>query len=1019
MAKTSNTRLIISPPAAGKTTACIQQIQAFRNDHPLAHIWVVVPDRLQAAAFRRRLAETGGALRVTVSRFHDLYLHILERTGASRPITSPSLQHRLVQDVIARTAAAGELPHFSPIEKQPGFVLALRDAFTELKRAMVDPDTLLKSPVLNSPARQELALLYQRYQNSLQSLNWADSDDLSWLAVKSLEEQPDLVLGLQIVIIDGFDSFTGAQHKMLQALSTQAGKLWITFPGLPASNRQAHRRFTDTIDSLIRNLAPQMTLVGDMPHLPPDLQRIEKVIFEPVAAQGPKIQQPCLLLEARSPADESREALRWVKNLVIREDIPLSACAIFTPNTNTYHPALRTAAAEFGMPVYFTQSDPLSYSPAITAIKNLLTLPAQNFKTRLLVQILRSPYFNLGFDAETIDQYELISQVAQITEGHDQWAETWERLLPEASHTEADFDEERILRPLPRGDHARQLQVRLESFFDLLAIPQTSNTQVEWITWLEDLLEKVKFDDRTTGERDQAACEAFRETLRALVLSETVVGKRQVDYAQFLNDLEGTLESVELTDNPSTRQPALLVGRMAEARGARFQAVAILGLSEGVFPAVEHPDPFMDEDLRAELGLEPRLDREQAGLFYQAVTRADRYLLLTRPYLSDDGEDWQPSPYWKAVQTCFSNLPITKIRPDDPRPLSEAASTQELLFWAVRARSLPARYGGALAPRWEYLHHARDILTARRARQPAGPYEGMPAALQPLLAERFNPAHTWSPSRLETYTVCPFQFYVDSALGLEPRLKPQLGLEPAQLGSLLHKILEETYLNAADPANLDAVLVSLDEAAERNFARAPRAYGFRPSPLWNYEQIQLLDKLKLTVQALADDSQWHPVRFEQAFGIHGTPALEIDLDDGHFIRVRGIIDRVDQNEAGELRVLDYKTGSAHMDLRDLTEGRRLQLPIYALAVRDALGLGKAVDGIYWKILAAEAGKLKLAAYKTDAGEGLDEAVQVLKDHLRRIIRGVRSAEFLPHPPRDGCPAYCPAARWCWHYAAGW
>ncbi|HPH95899.1 MAG TPA: PD-(D/E)XK nuclease family protein [Anaerolineaceae bacterium] len=1019
MPTSPHVRLIVAPPAAGKTYACIQQIHTFLSEHPLARIWVIVPDRLQAAAFRQRLAETGGVLGVTVSPFYDFYRHILEKAGVFLPVTSPPLQHRLVQEAINQAARAGKLTYFASIEKQPGFVMALNDAFTELKRGMVNPDDFQLLVASSTPAHRELALLYSHYQTCLQSLRWVDSEDLSQLALKVLDAQPGLLSDIKIFVIDGFDSFTGSHLATLNALSRQEeSKLWVTFPGEIGSNRQAHRRFSETIASLIEKLSPQITSLSHQSHLPPDLQQIEKVIFEPFTHMEEAPRQNCLLLEARSPTDEAREALRWLKSLVVRQGISLSACAIFTPDPLAYHPALRAAAAEFGMPVHFTLGDPLSQSPAISAVKNLLTLPAKNFQTRLLMQVLRSPYFDLGFEPGVIDSYELISQVAQITEGIEQWVETWDRLLPETSLAEADFDEERILQPLPRGSNALQLQQKLQAFFGLLAFPSGSQTRKEWIAWVENLLEKLQFSQRVSSERDQTACEIFRETLRALILSESVVGERQVEYAQFLNDLEGTLESVLLSDDQHHSQPALMVGRITEARGVRFQAVAILGLSEGILPIVEHPDPFMDEQLRQELGLEARLNREQTGLFYQAVTRADHYLLLTRPYLSDDGEDWQPSPFWKAVQACFKTFPIVKIRPDDPRPLSEAASSQELLFWAVRNRALPARFSGPLAQRWEFLHHARDVLAARRTRIPDSPFEGMSSVLKPMLAEKYGPAHTWSPSRLESYRVCPFQFYVTTALALEPRMQPQLGLDAAQLGSLLHKILEDTFKFAANPSDLNSVLSSLATAASQQFARAPKAYGFRPSPLWDYEQKQLVAKLEQTVAALVADQKWTPIRYEQAFGIHGTPSLMIDLDDGERIFVHGIIDRVDRDRNGDLRVLDYKTGSSHMENKYLTEGRRLQLPIYALAARDALKLGEPVDGIYWKILAAEPGQLRLETYKTNTGEGVAEAVSVLKNHLRHIVDGVRSAKFPPNPPRDGCPAYCPAAAWCWHFQEG-
>src|SRR4029079_19694169 len=92
------------------------------------------------------------------------------------------------------------------------------------------------------------------------------------------------------------------------------------------------------------------------------------------------------------------------------------------------------------------------------------------------------------------------------------------------------------------------------------------------------------------------------------------------------------------------------------------------GVSEGVLPELEREDPFLNEAIRADLGLEPRLGREQRGLFYQAITRADEYLLLTRPFLADDADRGEASPYWDAVAALVAEPPAL-IHPDTPRPI--------------------------------------------------------------------------------------------------------------------------------------------------------------------------------------------------------------------------------------------------------------------------------------------------------------------------------------------------------------
>jgi ATP-dependent helicase/DNAse subunit B len=70
------------------------------------------------------------------------------------------------------------------------------------------------------------------------------------------------------------------------------------------------------------------------------------------------------------------------------------------------------------------------------------------------------------------------------------------------------------------------------------------------------------------------------------------------------------------------------------------------------------------------------------------------------------------------------------------------------------------------------------------------------------------------------------------------------------------------------------------------------------------------------------------------------------------LRFRGVIDRLDLDASGQLAlVLDYKTGGAGfysgLAKDPVDQGKHLQLPIYALAVRQALGEGVDVRAAYW------------------------------------------------------------------------
>ena len=127
--------------------------------------------------------------------------------------------------------------------------------------------------------------------------------------------------------------------------------------------------------------------------------------------------------------------------------------------------------------------------------------------------------------------------------------------------------------------------------------------------------------------------------------------------------------------------------------------------------------------------------------------------------------------------------------------------------------------------------------------------------------------------------------------------------------------------------------------------------------------------------------------------------------------MRGYIDRVDQDASGALRVIDYKTGSTPIRVNDLDEGVRLQLPLYALALRDAASLGAVTSGFYWHVGSAKPSSLRLEKYPGGAEAALDVAAGYALAHASRALAG----DFAPRPPEGGCPSWCPATAFCWRY----
>jgi RecB family exonuclease len=127
-------------------------------------------------------------------------------------------------------------------------------------------------------------------------------------------------------------------------------------------------------------------------------------------------------------------------------------------------------------------------------------------------------------------------------------------------------------------------------------------------------------------------------------------------------------------------------------------------------------------------------------------------------------------------------------------------------------------------------------------------------------------------------------------------------------------------------------------------------------------------------------------------------ALTLAPDDGSApVVITGSIDRIDRLPSGGIEVIDYKTGRVESQKG---VDQSLQLSIYALACRDALGLGTPEKVTLYFTESA----LRLSTTRTDAQLDLART-----DVLARVSR-MRAGEFVA-TPGDPC-RWCDYARMC-------
>jgi hypothetical protein len=162
--------------------------------------------------------------------------------------------------------------------------------------------------------------------------------------------------------------------------------------------------------------------------------------------------------------------------------------------------------------------------------------------------------------------------------------------------------------------------------------------------------------------------------------------------------------------------------------------------------------------------------------------------------------------------------------------------------------------------------------------------------------------------------------------------------------------------------------------------------------LWRIARREIAKDLGRFVEVdlrLRSGRQQRPLAVELSFGLDGNPPAVIELDDGRRLSFRGRIDRVDQRDGGAA-VYDYKSGNPFVidfDADPVSAGARLQLPIYAAAVRQRFAVDD-VDAYYWFTRALD----------EPMGSGFDLVADArVREVLDTIVSGIEGGVFPAYP----------------------
>ena len=591
------------------------------------------------------------------------------------------------------------------------------------------------------------------------------------------------------------------------------------------------------------------------------------------------------------------------------------------------------------------------------------------------------------------------------------------------------------------------------------------------------LLERFGFRDqiaepaRTSTDEKQLpqvmlnfnALESIRRAFVAATKSIDIAasGVATTRLSTFLQEVRRSLGSQSQIFGAPNRN-GLRVLEATDVRGLRFRAVFIAGLTEGGFPLSASRDwiyPHEERDRLREYGLtlediSPNTLLKEEHYFYQVSCRATERLYLTRPLLLGDDSETVASYYIDELRRAIAPFRVETeiIRRDyDGKHVADASSLDEMKTGLVRQQERHFHHGekSALLPQPRikrlltlarndgFLSDAalrRIEIERQRAGPRFGPYDGeiTDPELLKLLTQKFGPDFVHSASGLSVYGNCPYRFFAQRVLRLEPRGEAALDLQAIDAGKLLHDILRRFFerhrreaLHKLDRKKLQKELASV---ADSVFDEHERIVPPLNKQIWKIDrEIRkiLLDQVliyELEIQEEAEGHQVVPAYFEVAFGGTRSAAKDPDSKEEPLeltrekfvgeekIKISGQIDRVDVARDETIVAYDYKlsTGASR---GDIVSGRSLQLPIYLEALEKLILPDRPIAGGGYYIIRGAQDRRNKGLYRASQLDYLrlraknsiftDEDWQRIRNEvvarIWEFLDGMRAGKFIVDP----------------------
>ena len=822
--------------------------------------------------------------------------------------------------------------------------------FTELKKHKVSIDDLKNINTDDEYIKLKLKYitnLYEKYEEKLEN-SFIDEDDILTHLGKNIKNSN--MFNNSYIYIDEFVGFTKQEYINFEELLKKSDKVicTVTTDNLDSSSKESdifyfNKLFANKLIDISHSLNYEVEEVklnnNEFKYESDELRFLEENLFFNNKKYMNKTNDINVFL-AKNPYSEIEYVAKKIHNLVKSCGYRYNEIAVITEDIGRYAEDVKVIFKKYDIPIFIDEKKDLNQNVLIRFIIALLDILSKNFSSDTVIDYLKIGLLNI--DKEDIFVLENYTK---------KWDIRGNKWFKEFSYEEINDVQEKLE------------NIRKEFINPLITLKDklTKNRTFEeiskeiYIFLVENNITKI-LEEKLNEFNDIDLIEEYNTSYSILIGILEEINKifkdESVSFEKYKEILMIGFNSSDLGKIP-LYQDIVILCDTERSRNSKIKAAFIIGLNDGIFPAKQSQEGFLNDKDRDTLKLngieiaKNSIDAvyEQEFNFYRTFTLPSKLLYITYASSDKDGSSIRPSIILKKIKRMFINITEeSDVITEYFDITNEEASFEEALrmykmYLEGEIKELPEKWIKVLI--YFYNKKRKEFLRCISGIK----YSNLSQTIDKKnLYKLYKGNISTSISRIESYRRCPFAFHLSYALKLKE--KEELKINPIDTGSFMHEVIEN-FFDYINDNGLNIKNIEDDNIEEivskiiNNILSSSKYYIFT----YSKKYIMLTDKLKRVVKEAIKylvytlkNSDFNILGSEIEFSRNGKyEPVKLTLDDGRNIEIIGKIDRADIAKLDGktyVRIIDYKSSIKNIDLNQVVAGLQVQLITYLDALSE-------------------------------------------------------------------------------------